>query len=280
MSRRSKGPRLYLRTGRIDRRTGRELPAIWYIRDGQVEVSTGCGPDGLHGPQGAESQLSRYIAAKWAPRTEGGADDSPQRLSDPDRVLVAEVLALYAAEKAPKLADPGSRAASVTTLLGWWGEKTVYDIKRSSCEAYVAHRCTQAIRAFKADTAEKRLVTPQGARRELEDLSAALGYWDDEHHFTKRPKVVLPEKPGSPRDALTRNQAASLLKASMGWRGDPKRPGKWKRLQGSSIANRAHLRRFILIGLYTGTRPGCGATIWIGKAVNQDWKEQSKQNDD
>jgi hypothetical protein len=24
----------------------------------------------------------------------------------------------------------------------------------------------------------------------------------------------------------------------------------------------------------------CGATIWIGKAVNQDWKEQSRQNDD
>ena len=29
-----------------------------------------------------------------------------------------------------------------------------------------------------------------------------------------------------------------------------------------------------------GDLPVCGATIWIGKAVNQDWKEQSKQNDD
>lgn len=262
MSRRPKGPRLYLREGRVDRRTGRPLPAIWYIRDGQVEISTGCGPDGLRGPEGAESQLAAYIAAKWAPRAEAQADDGPERRSDPARVMIAEVLALYAQEKAPKLADPGSRAASVATLLAWWGEKTVADIKRSSCEAYVAHRCAQPIRSFKDGAPGARLVTAQGARRELEDLSAALGYWDDEHHFTNRPKVIMPEKPESPRDAMTRAQAARLLMAARGYRLHPAglehpsgRP-KWVRLVDSGPANRAHLKRFVLIGLYTGTRPG------------------------
>lgn len=58
-------------------------------------------------------------------------------------------------------------------------------------------------------------------RRELEDLAAALGSWDDEHHFTNRPKVLLPEKPDSPRDAMTRGQAARLLMAARGYRLHP-----------------------------------------------------------
>lgn len=264
MPRRSKGPRLYLRKGRIDNRSGRALPAIWYIRDGSAEISTGCGADELSGPHGAEARLAAYIAEKWSARPAPGEDDTdgPERRSDPARVLIAEVLALYTAERAPKLADPSETSWRVKTLMAWWGDRALADVRRSTCEQYVAHRCAQPIKAAKSEEARRRLVTPQGARRELEDLSAAIGYWDDEHHLTNRPKVVLPEKPESPRDALTRAQAARLLMAARGYRLDPKgklhesgRP-KWVRLRDSGPANRAHMKRFVLIGLYTGTRPG------------------------
>jgi len=242
MPRRAKGPRLYLRKGRIDRRTGVDLPDTWVIRDGAREVSTGCRVDGL---PAAERQLADYIAAKW---TSAEVRDADAR-RDPTQVSVAEVLALYAQERAPQLkADPRSTAGFVKHLLAWWGEYMVADVKRSTCRAYVEHRMNEPIR----HGATGRLVSEQTARRELEVLSAAIGYWHGEDTLASRPKVWLPEKPESPRDALTRSQAAALLKAACGWRRSP--DGTWKRLGASARANRAHLRRFILIGLYTGTR--------------------------
>jgi hypothetical protein len=46
----------------------------------------------------------------------------------------------------------------------------------------------------------------------------------------------------------------------MGWR---KVEGRWKRENRTTIANRRHLRRFILIGLYTGTRHSAiTALLW------------------
>jgi len=284
MPRPAKGPRLYLRKGRTDNRSGRRLPDIYFIRDGSTEISTGCGPDGLHGPDGAESQLAAYIAEKWAPRPTEAASPAAEaeRRSDPDRLLIAEVLAYYAKGRAPTLSDPGSTAIRVRTLLAYFGEQVVSDVRRSSCQAYVAHRITQPVKSFKAakaaldpgaaatDQTGLRYVTEQGARRELEDLSAAIGYWDDEYHLIKRPKVWLPEKPESNRDALTRSQAAALLKASMGYR---LVDGRWKRLQDSSRANRAHLRRFILIGLYTGTRPGVIPKLLWHESPVQAWAD-------
>lgn len=78
MPRQSKGPRLYLRKGRIDNRTGQQLPDRWFIRDGKSEVGTGCGVERL---DDAERQLAAFIAEKWA---------KPVGNSDPAQVLVAD----------------------------------------------------------------------------------------------------------------------------------------------------------------------------------------------
>lgn len=243
MSRRSKGPRLYLRAGRTHARTGQPVPDIYYIRDGSAQVSTGCGPDRL---REAEQALADYIAAKWTP-----ASSAAERDGDPAAVYVAEVIALYLQEKAPHSPDPVSMKGRFASLLAFWGEKTVADVKRSSCKAYVDWRTAQPIKSFTKST--PRMATTQAARRDLEDLSAAIGHWAGEYPLLMRPKVWLPEKPQSPRDALNRDQIARLLKASMGYRLEN---GKWTRLSLTAQTNRAHLRRFILIGVYTGTRPG------------------------
>lgn len=261
MSRRSKGPRLYLRAGRIHPRTGQRIPDVYYIRDGQKEVSTGCGPDRL---EGAEQALAEYIASKWTPD-----EGATERTGDPASIFVAEVAALYLQEKAPKSPDPVSLKGRFESLLAFWGDKTLADVKRSTCQAYVTWRTAQPIKSF--TKSKPRLATVQAARRDLEDLSAAIGYWEAEHPLLRRPKVTLPEKLESPRDALTRQQAALLLLAAMGWYRTT--DGKWKRRSGSARANRAHLRRFILIGLYTGTRPGVIPKLLWNESATQAWAD-------
>lgn len=268
MPRRAKGPRLYLRTGRRDARTGTPLPDVWVIRDGSTERSTGCGP----GEQpAAERKLGDYIAAKFqAPQLKG---DSRR---DPAQVLVAEVVALYSQDKA---AGSGLDAATfdrfVANLLAWWGERTLVDVKRSTCQAYAKYRMEQPDARYK-DPATAPRVSSETARRELEMLSAAaIGHWHGEDTLTTRPVVWLPDKPESPRDALTRPQAAALLKAAMGWRRDAE-SGAWKRLSTSARANRAHLRRFILIGLYTGTRHSAMRALLWQESLHQAWVDLDK----
>lgn len=257
MPQRSKGPRLYLRAARQDR----GADAVWVIRDGQTEVSTGCTAGQRGGPDGAEQALATYIAAKWTP--------SKERPGDPANVYVAEVLAFYSKFKAPKMANPASEAGWVKALSEWWGGRTLDQVKMSTCEAYVAHRIQQPLKAARHAAALAKRVTTEGARRELEVLSSAIGFWAKEYPLNRRPIVTLPQKSHGQRDALTRGQAAALLLASMGWRKG--KDGRWKRLGSSAIENRRHLRRFILMGVYSGTRPGVlPKLLWI-ESPTQAW---------
>lgn len=262
MSARAKGPRLYLRSGRLASRTSERLPDVYVIRDGSIERSTGCGPERL--PE-AEGALRDYIAQKWTPDVV-----APSSRSDPTQVLVADVLALYAQEVAPTKSDPAFVGGNIETLIRWWGDKAIADVRRSTCQAYAGWRQAQPDRRFK-DPDKAPRVSSETARRELEDLSAAIGYWHGEDKLSTRPSVWLPEKPESPRDALTRAQAAQLLRAALGYRIDAK--GRWSRLGRSARANRAHLRRFILIGLYTGTRPGVTPNLLWEESAVQPWAD-------
>jgi integrase len=282
MPRQAKGPRLVLLQGRVDTRSGKPLPAIWFIRDGQVKRSTGSADDGSGRPtRAAEDELRKYLAEK---HTEAVKTLPAESRSDPAQVNVADVLSLYLDEKVPTLADSVSAEGRIAALNEWWGAKTVSDVKRSNCIAYVRYRMTQPIKSFK-EGAENgkpvRNVSEQGARRELEDLSAAIGWWDKEYHLSRRPAVVKPSKPETPRDALTRSEAAALLWAAMGWRKDE--DGRWKRPEArrhggwrSIRSNRLHLRRFILISLYSGSRSGVTKSLLWSEAPKQAWVDLEK----
>jgi integrase len=261
MPRRAKGPRLYLRE-----RAGRD--PVWVIRDGQSESSTGRGPEFDEAGRELQTDLADYIAKKFKPPPLKA--DSRR---DPTLVLVAEVVALYSQDKATTSGlDAPTFDRFVANLLAWWGARTLADVRRSTCQAYAAHRQSQPDARYK-DPAMAPRVSSETARRELEMLSAAIGYWHGEDALTTRPVVWLPDKPESPRDALTRSQAAALLKAAMGWR---KTQDGWERLGGSAIANRAHLRRFILIGLYTGTRHSAMRALLWEEALTQAWVDLDK----
>lgn len=141
--------------------------------------------------------------------------------------LIADMLLVYAREHVPHTKSAASAAYHIGSLDTWWGDKRLSDITPENCHAYAAGR-----RAY-------------GARRDLEVLRAAVKHWHKYHGpLPVVPTVILPPK-AAPRERwLTRKEAARLLWAA---RRTP------------------HLARFILLGLYTGSRSG----IILGLRWNQ-----------
>lgn len=267
MSRKAKGARLYLRQGRADSRSGKQLPDVWVIRDGATERSTGFPGDRL---QDAERALADYINAKAA-KDRAAAASNP---SDPACVDLEDVLRVYAMERAPELFSEAKTMAGFIRKLGeWWSGKKIADVRRSTCKDYIAWRTAQRIGSARLDD-NQRMVSDQTARRELEVLSAAIGYWHGEHTLTARPEVWLPPKPESQRDALTRPQAARLLKAAMGFK--LKADGSWLPPHKTTRTNRLHLRRFLLIGFYTGTRSKVITSLLWTESPDQAWVDLEK----
>lgn len=222
MSYHAKGTRLYLR-----QRSGNRS-ARWVIRDGAKETSTGCGPGDY---QAAERKLAIYIGQKYEPRAGEG---------DPRKVLVSDILNLYAQAIAanPEIKRKDVILYTISSLLGFWAEEYVSDIKRSTCQAYVKWRTGQTLNSITKRTTKKRKVAPATARRDLETLRAAVNHYHAESPLLAVPVVTLPSRSPSRVRWLTRSEAAALLWAA--WRS----------------RRRRHMARAILIGLYTGTRPG------------------------
>jgi integrase len=131
--------------------------------------------------------------------------------------LIADVIGIFATEHLAYAATARNSAYSLGYLLRWWGDRRASAITPANCRSYVAAATSVST-----------------ARKDLELLKAAL------RHYTKSTGVVLqaavwlpPKEP--PRERwMTRSEAARLLKAAKPF---------------------PHLRRFILLGLATGSRP-------------------------
>jgi len=134
---------------------------------------------------------------------------------------ISEVLAIYGSEHGVTTADPARIGHTIDALLPFWGDDPVSSIKGEKCRQYNRWR--------------KR--APGTVRRELGTLRAALRYCQTEGYITSAPVIWLPEKPGPRERWLTRDEMAKLL---------------WAIRQEDNRAK--HLLRFVLIGLYTGTR--------------------------
>lgn len=204
----AKGPRLWLR--RDERRPE------WIIRDGKRQIRTGCGPGDR---EGAEKRLAEYLRGKHQPA---------RTLRPADVVPVSDVIAIYLTDVASRQARPGEAGQRAEKLLAWWGERKLSQVTARTCREYADSRST-----------------PAAARRELEDLRAAIHYHRAEGLCSEVVTVTLPPK-SLPRERwLTRSEAARLLWAA--WRNKRAR----------------HVARFILVALYTGSRAGvvCSAAL-------------------
>jgi hypothetical protein len=242
MPRRSKGPRLWLQPARRAP-DGRLLERpVWCIFDGKLKRSTGFGESE---PVEAQKALAEYIIGKTtAPR---------DRDRDPASVRVADVISIYAvdiASKSSRLEEVAQRLEAILNFFG--GEKTLADVNKSSCEAYVEWRIKQPRKRSQST----KPISTDTARRELEDLRAAIRHHWNAGLCSGLTPVVLPPKGEARERWLTRAEAARLLLAA--WR----MRQTWKGLPSDRTTGK-HVARFMLTGLYTGTRAGaiCAAAL-------------------
>lgn len=130
---------------------------------------------------------------------------------------IADILFAFDRDKIPAMKSRSAKY-NVSNLAKWWGDKTLLDVTAANCRAYAATK------------------SPAAARADLEKLSGAIKYWHREiSPLAIVPHVLLPARNEARDRWLTTSEAARLLWAS-------------RRTE--------HLKRFILIGLYTGSRSG------------------------
>lgn len=161
--------------------------------------------------------------------------------------MIADVMTLYLRERAPEVARPDFLATTATPILGWWGSRTLADIKGQTCRDYVAWRTGQG-------------VSEATARHDLKTLRAAINHYHAEHGpLPALPVVTMPAVP-EPRDRwLTRAEAARLINAA-------------RRLPRAH-----HLARMILIGLYTGTRSGAVMRLRWLPSTDAGWIDLDRE---
>lgn len=216
MPRRAQGPRLWTRPARRDT-TGRitHREAIFILDRGRQIAS---GVD-VGNPQAAEQALAAYIAQKYRPAS------GPR---DPDQIPVADVVATYLEDIVPGHARPAESKRRIGRVLAFFGGDTLSAINGPRCRSYARQASTDAM-----------------ARRDLEELRAAINHHREEGLHDRIVSVVLPARRPPRERWLDRGEAARLLRTA------------WRRPKCQ------HVGRFILVALYTGRRASvvCGASF-------------------
>lgn len=162
----------------------------------------------------------------------------PSRESKLSLISCADVLNIYCREHAPTTRSLDHILYLATSINEFWGDKTLADIRGQTCRDYVAWRCAQG-------------VSDQTARRDLDCFRSAIKYYHAEYGpLDAVPQITLPAKGPSRQRWLTRSEAARLLWAS---RRTP------------------HVARFILIGLYTGTRSKAALRLRWVPSLDAGW---------
>lgn len=189
-------------------------PAEWVILDAGRQIRTGCPASGL---AGAEARLAAHVAGK-----------APERPPEAP-AAVADALAYYTTVVTARSLSKDQRRdflKRIGHLNDALGDKPIARLTGADCRDYATKRARTT------------------ARRELEDLRAALKLYEREKAGPTPCAIPLPEKSPPRPDWLTREQLARLVWAA--WRGEGK-----------------HVARFTLAAYYTCSRPGAilGATL-------------------
>jgi integrase len=260
MPRPSKGPRLYKRAARPE--IGRK--AVWVIRDsGRPDHSTGCiaSSSDKRPPDAAQQALADYITGKYRPE---------RKTRDIEAIDIADVLTIYVDDKGDEQANRKRFEGRILRLNSFWGGRMLSDVSTATCKEYAKAR---GAKWTKTAGGQETIIHGGGARRDLEDLRAAIGHHAAENLHREIVNVWLPPK-GAPRDRwLTRSEAAKLIWTCWRYRETQtchRGPLKGQKIQTDKRPLR-HLARFILIGLYTGTRAGAIASASPLQAVGRSY---------
>jgi integrase len=240
MPRSSKGPRLWKRPAR--RKGGKIIAAsVWIIKDAGRHIATGCvaGPLERKPPAAAEKALADYIANKYRP---------PRKARDVDVIPIADVLAIYHSDKREGFETEALKRkfdGRISRLNDFFGGMMLGAMSTDLCNEYVAERGS-----------------PGGARRDLEDLRSAINHHAKENLHHAVIHVALPEKGHARERWLSRDEAAKLIWTC--WRYREVQTAHRGPMKGQKVITDKrplrHLARFLLIGVYTGTRAGAIAS--------------------
>jgi integrase len=203
----------------------------WTILDGGRKIRTGC-PESLAGE--AEKALAEYITEKHTPVCADRASEIP----------IADVLLKYRNESVPGHARPEVAKSELRRLEQFWGEKNVADIKKSTTQQYISWKKGFA-------TSKNPMIT--STRNELITLRAAINFWAEETPILDKPTIKLPPKPQGRQEWASRNEVAQLLRAV-------------RHREGAR-----HVARFILIGVYTGTRSSAILGLRWVQSLESGW---------
>lgn len=260
MPRETKGPRLWLEHERRDAKGNLISKASWAIRDGKHKHRLGLSEENR---AEAELKLANYLTSKHSAPRDGS--------KDPESILVPDVLSIYLQDKQDEIVRINKTAERALILLSWWGEKTLAQVNGKSCRDYVAWRVKQPIRACRPEKtgSPARLVSKQGVRRELEDLRAAINHHRKEGLCNQVIEVTLPERGKRRETFLTRSEVARLIWAA--WRMREVQEGRQTKKRTGM-----HIARFILVGLYTGTRHDAVLGASFEKGEGRSWIDLEK----
>ena len=199
MARRNQGPRLQY----LEQRGAFYI--TWTVNGRSHKCSTGT----------ADSEQAQKFFADWLVSRGERKAIGPR---DPSQVLISEILNDYLLEAKPSAV---ARAAyAVPPLMDFYGENMVDQVTKKTCKRY-------------AQTRARSMGT---VRRELGILRAAINVAFGEGRITRKVAVWLPERPQARDRWLTRDEAASLIRAT------------------KTPQARLYMPLFILLGIYTGRR--------------------------
>ena len=217
MPRQSGGPHLWLRPARM-RANGTD-PAIWIVKDAGRQLSTGFGQSDR---REAEKALANYIASKYAPS---------RRERDIGEIPVADVIKVYLDDVAPHQARPAKAAERCGRLLDFFETRKLSDVTGATCRAYAEWRGSNG-----------------GARRDLQDLAAAINHHAKEGLHRGLVRVALPPRGQARQRWLSRDEVARLLWTC--WR----TRARFKRGVETGKRPLRHLVSFLLLGMATPAR--------------------------
>ena len=211
-------PRLWFRKPRKAKGGRTAEKGVYVILDGGRQHSTGCGKGDR---EGAERALAEFVTAKH---------QVPRRRREIDASPLADVLNIYLQNHVPTLNTAAKATGRIERLLDWWGAMTLDEVTGANCRRFTAERTVGA------------------ARRELQDLQAAINFHHREGLHRESVLVTLPAAGQSRERWLTLPEVIKLVRICLHTHEiqEGRETRKWPL---------RHLARFIVFALYTGSRP-------------------------
>lgn len=214
----------------------------------------------------SESAEAQKYFAQWL--IEHVSEEPVQRNRKNDEVPLADVLSHFIDVRLTTRPGDGKKAYSrpheilkyIMDLIEWWGNKTVADVNRVSCQNY-----WEACSSLSA------------ARNRLEYLRRAITLALEDSIISVMPKVHLPEKPKPRSEILDRKDIARMLRACLARSVYTHNEEKSKAtgLAGTQVLTRyrprRHLMPYIIMAMYTGTRSNRMFTASFIRQKGRPW---------